>query len=225
MSKLWNNTNGAKRVVLVALPVILFGIIGFGLYAEIAVLFEHWVYYESTEHMSPALTFCVKAVTFFGSPLAVVAVCLALFIIPVTRANYALPASLSAFVAACLSAALKQFFARPRPELLRLTGETNYSFPSGHAMITMALFSAIMLLAWKYMKTHEDRLVTTVPIVALITAVGLSRVYLGAHFITDVVAGWCLGLAVALCVVFTQDAIRTRYLKSQHQKPADDTAE
>ena len=210
MTKSKHSTHKTARVLLIVLPIALFVLIAFSLYADIATGFESWVYAESTEHMSPLLTSCVKAITHLGDTITVLLVCLVLFVVPPLRRNYALPVALSTIVAAILNIVLKQMFARQRPDILALVTETSYSFPSGHAMISMAMYGAIVFLAWRYMRSLQAKILTTVIFAVLVAAIGFSRVYLGVHYATDVVAGWCLGLAIALGVVFLFDGTRKK---------------
>lgn len=100
-----------------------------------------------------------------------------------------------------LNMGAKQIFSRTRPDLwISIAPETSYSFPSGHSMQSMAFVAALAMLAW-----HRPALRPLVAAGAVFVAmVGLSRVYLGVHFPTDVVAGWtaalawCVGLAFVL---------------------------
>lgn len=72
--------------------------------------------------------------------------------------------------------------------------DTGYSFPSGHSVLAMAFFGFIIWLLWRSMRDRKYwRWCLTVLFAALIALVGMSRVYLGAHYVSDVIAGWCLG--------------------------------
>ena len=102
-----------------------------------------------------------------------------------------------------LSNVLKIGFGRPRPELaVHAVRVFSASFPSGHAMLSAVAFLTIGALLTR---VHADRRVKVyfMTLAVLLTvAVGLSRVYLGVHYPTDVLAGWCLGAAWAtLCWV------------------------
>ncbi|MFZ2994974.1 phosphatase PAP2 family protein [Sphingobium sp.] len=95
-----------------------------------------------------------------------------------------------------LNLVLKQIFAAPRPNLLpHLDAVHSYSFPSGHAAGNMMLFGALAMLA--------GRRVTYLGAAAIIALIGISRVWLGVHWPSDVTAGWIEGLGwLALCRVW-----------------------
>jgi membrane-associated phospholipid phosphatase len=99
--------------------------------------------------------------------------------------------------ATSLNLILKEWFYRPRPDLWpHLVTEFGYSFPSGHAMMSSALVFAVVWLVW-----HSSRRWLAVGLGALyMVGVGFSRLYLGVHYPTDVVAGWCFSLLWVLIV-------------------------
>ena len=92
---------------------------------------------------------------------------------------------------ALLNLAAKPAFARARPSLWEsIAPELNYSFPSGHAMGSMTLACVLVLLAWRT-RWRWPALAAMVPFVVL---VGLSRVYLGVHYPSDILAGWAAAM-------------------------------
>lgn len=129
------------------------------------------------------------AVTFIGQP-----VCLILFAVIVGALNlhnldivFALAAALSAML---LNTALKHFIHRTRPDTLYVNNMffKTSSFPSGHAFGSMVVFG---LLA--YLAAAHTSVALAVLLAVLIASVGVSRIYLGAHYPTDVLAGWAFG--------------------------------
>lgn len=93
---------------------------------------------------------------------------------------------------ALLNLATKQFFSRDRPSLWQsIAPETSYSFPSGHAMGSMTLAMVLILLAWP----TRWRWPALVAMAAFVMMVGLSRVYLGVHYPSDILAGWMAAMA------------------------------
>lgn len=96
-----------------------------------------------------------------------------------------------------LSHAIKSAFQRARPDLwVSQVPETSYSFPSGHAMQTLALALVLTVLAWPTRWRGRVLLISG----AFAVTVGLSRVYLGVHFPTDVMAGWCITTVWVTCL-------------------------
>lgn len=88
---------------------------------------------------------------------------------------------------ALLNVAAKQAFARERPVLWEsIAPEATYSFPSGHAMGSMSLALVLVLLAWP----TRWRWPVLAAMAVFVTMVGLSRVYLGVHYPSDILAGW-----------------------------------
>lgn len=103
------------------------------------------------------------------------------------HAREGLFAALAIGGSALLNMAAKQSFARARPSLWEsIAPETTFSFPSGHAMGSMTLAWVCMLLAWR----TRWRWPVTVMAVLFTVLVGLSRIYLGVHFPSDILAGW-----------------------------------
>lgn len=93
---------------------------------------------------------------------------------------------------ALLNVVAKNYFARARPDLwLSLAPETTYSFPSGHAMGSATLGVALVLLCWP----TRWRWPVLAGAVGFVLLVGLSRIYLGVHYPSDILAGWAAAIA------------------------------
>jgi membrane-associated phospholipid phosphatase len=100
---------------------------------------------------------------------------------------------LAAGGAALLNLLAKYSFARARPSLwTSILPETTYSFPSGHAMASMAVSAALVCLVWRHPRWRWPTLAAACVFVVL---VGLSRIYLGVHYPSDILAGWMASLA------------------------------
>ncbi len=98
-----------------------------------------------------------------------------------------------------ISSGLKAFFDRPRPDLVAHGVEvTSASFPSGHSMLAMVTYLTLGAVLAEVQTRPRVRVYILCWAVFLALIVGLSRVYLGVHWPTDVLAGWCIGSAWAL---------------------------
>ncbi|MGZ8362416.1 MAG: phosphatase PAP2 family protein [Caulobacteraceae bacterium] len=97
-----------------------------------------------------------------------------------------------------ISQALKVLFGRERPPLIYHAVEAaNPSFPSGHAMLSAVVFLTLGALAARLTKDRPAKVYIVGLAVALTLLVGMTRIYLGVHWTSDVLAGWCVGAAWA----------------------------
>jgi undecaprenyl-diphosphatase len=100
---------------------------------------------------------------------------------------------------AVLETLLKLGFARPRPELVsHLVDVTSFSFPSGHATMATITYLTLGVLVARVQDRRRMKLYLLAVAILVALIVGISRVYLGVHWPTDVLAGWCVGAAWAL---------------------------
>jgi undecaprenyl-diphosphatase len=151
-----------------------------------------------------------RVLTFVGSPAAALAiatiVCVLLY-----RRRQLLEAALLPVVlggAELLNVVLKLSFHRPRPEVAFVHLDT-YSFPSGHAMISTAAYGALAYLAWGKLQTPRARLALTAGTVLLVALICFSRLYLGVHYLSDVLGGaaagaFWLAVSVALQTLYAE---------------------
>jgi undecaprenyl-diphosphatase len=119
-----------------------------------------------------------------------------------------------------LSNALKAVFARPRPEIVEPAARVfSYSFPSGHATLSAVTFLTLGALLASQHNSWRLRIFFIGLAVILTILVGASRVYLGVHYPTDVLAGWCVGAAwAALCWM----VLRWMQREGTVEQPSDD---
>jgi undecaprenyl-diphosphatase len=98
-----------------------------------------------------------------------------------------------------LSTGLKSFFDRTRPDVvMHLVGVSSASFPSGHALSSATLYLTLGALLARVQPQRRLKIYTGAIAATLTVMIGLSRIYLGVHYPTDVLAGWCIGAAWAM---------------------------
>lgn len=120
------------------------------------------------------------------------------FFIVTKRYGAAVYAVLSVGSGALLSQTLKQYYARPRPDLVEhLDAVHTASFPSGHALVTTVAYLTMAAIVIGYLESARARAYVLGVAILVAVMVGVSRVYLGVHWPSDVAAGWALGAAWA----------------------------
>ena len=104
---------------------------------------------------------------------------------------------------------IKSYFTRPRPDLdMRLVEAHSYSYPSGHAMVALAFYGFLIYLAYKKVEHTWIKVLALIFLPMLILAIGASRVYLGVHYPSDVLAGFAVGLFWLLFIILTVTAFK-----------------
>jgi undecaprenyl-diphosphatase len=106
---------------------------------------------------------------------------------------------------------LKVWFDRPRPDAgSAIPLPSSASFPSGHATSGVACIGAVAVLATERVRSNRARTWILVTSAVLALAIGLSRIVLNVHFVTDVLAGWCFGLAWLAACLLVRDRLARR---------------
>jgi undecaprenyl-diphosphatase len=142
----------------------------------------------------------VRDITALGSfsllGLIVVAVCSYLLLAGMRSA--ALLVAISVIGGTILSTLLKMGYARPRPDLLVMSEQFTASFPSWHAMLSAVTFLTLGALLARFAPNRPLQALSVFLAIFLTLLVGASRLYMGVHYPSDILAGWCLGAAWAL---------------------------
>ena len=124
-----------------------------------------------------------------------------------------------------LNTVLKLFYDRPRPSNIEaLTHTTSTSFPSGHAMSAVIVYGTVAYLASRLQKKHWARALTMLTAILIIIGISASRVYLGVHYPSDVVAGTIIGAAWAAFCMSGLEAVRVfgkRFRPSELEHESD----
>ena len=105
---------------------------------------------------------------------------------------------------------LKEIFYRTRPLLESVYIESSSSFPSGHATMAMAFYGFILYTIWKHYKHHlKNPFIIFLSL--LIPLIGLSRLYLGVHYLSDVLVGYAIGFIWILISLYVVKKFNTRF--------------
>lgn len=142
---------------------------------------------------STPTTFIMTFISHLGSATILILICIILYILLKDK-KMALIIMLNLAIVYLLNVIIKMIIARPRPDILRLVYETGYSFPSGHAMVATGFYGFLIYIANKKIKNKALRRCITILLTLLIFLIGISRIYLGVHYATDIIGAFIIGI-------------------------------
>lgn len=143
--------------------------------------------------MSKNMTSIMMFISYLGSAVTLITLTIAFIILLKNRRNSAYIA-LNLVLVFLLNRILKLIIARPRPSVLRLVVEDGYSFPSGHSMVSMGFYGFLIYLIWVNIKNKKIKYPLVIFLSLLILFIGISRIYLGVHYFTDVIGGFIIAI-------------------------------
>jgi len=188
-----------RYTLTIVLPLALFIIIAVNVIGHNAAGFDNYVYSAVSKLISPGLTEFMILITFFGSGeffTASAIILIIVFIALLKKGKYSFYTAMIVInlaLAALLNTGIKYIVHRSRPDILRLIAISGYSFPSGHSMISMSFYGLLIYLCYISFKTRWKYLMISL-LAFLVFLIGLSRIYLGVHYASDVLAGFSLGI-------------------------------
>lgn len=154
----------------------------------------------STYLISDFATPIAKFITNFGGATCLISISIILFIV-IKNKKIGITIISNLVIVTILNQLLKGILQRPRPEEFRIINESGYSFPSGHSMISMAFYGFFIYLIYKNVKNKYLKwsLITILGI--LIMSIGVSRIYLGVHYTSDVLAGFLIAISYLIAYI------------------------
>lgn len=196
--------------MLVTLLVVVFGIKFFlkltrNLHTDLLSEFDTSVSEYVISFRSESLTTYFKFVTDVGDALGyliVFSICSILFYLFFKNCKYVLQLSSILILALSSNLILKEIINRERPTLEHLVTVKTLSYPSGHAMTAMAFYGFLIYLILTFKINKGLKFVLTTVLLVLIFSIGISRIYLGVHFPSDIVGGFVAGFIwVVFCIL------------------------
>ncbi len=196
--------------IIFFVSLVLFLFIAEDIFAKEILRMDTLGYEVISSFISDNVTSFMKFITYFGSAYVLIPLTALLFILTKNKKLHILIVS-NLILVTFLNQFLKFFFQRPRPEEYRLISESGYSFPSGHAMVSMAFYGLLIYIVYKYVKNVYLKYGLMVILFMLILFIGISRIYLGVHYTSDVLGGYLL--SICYLTVFTM--IMGKYYNSE----------
>lgn len=156
----------------------------------------------STFLISDFATPIAKFITNFGGAIFLITLTVILFIL-IKNKKIGLSIFSNLVIITVLNQLLKRILQRPRPTEFRIIEETGYSFPSGHSMVSMAFYGYLIYLIYKYVKNKYVKWILIVLLSILICSIGVSRIYLGVHYTSDVLGGFLVSISYLVLFIST----------------------
>ena len=148
----------------------------------------------STFLISDFVTPIAKFITNFGGAVFLSIATIALLLL-IKNKKIRLSIFSNIVIITILNQLLKRILRRPRPTEFRIVEETGYSFPSGHSMVSMAFYGYLIYLIYRYIKNKYVKWTLITILSILICLIGISRIYLGVHYTSDVLGGFLLSIS------------------------------
>lgn len=149
---------------------------------------------------SDTLTMVMKLITNFGSALVLLSISFLSFIL-VKNKRKGICISSNLILISILNQIVKLIVHRSRPDGYRLIAESGYSFPSGHSMTSMAFYGFLIYLTYKFIKGKSLKWFICIVLSLLIILIGYSRIYLGVHYASDVIAGNLISISYLIIYI------------------------
>ena len=156
--------------------------------------------FVSTYLISDFTTPIAKTITNLGGAywLTGISICLLLLI---KNKKVAISVLLNLILASLTNYILKQILQRPRPIEYRIIDENGYSLPSGHSMVSMAFYGYLIYLIYRQIKNKYIKWSLITLLSLLIISIGISRIYLGVHYTSDVIAGFLVAISYLIIYI------------------------
>ena len=162
--------------------------------------------------ISDFVTPIAKNITHLGGAIFLITLSLILLLI-IKNKKIGILIWLNLGISVLLNQALKFIIQRPRPTEFRIINESGYSFPSGHSMVSAAFYGFLIYLIYKNVKNKYLKwsLITLLSLVIL--TIGISRIYLGVHYTSDVIAGFLISVSYLIIFIhFAKDFMKNEQI-------------
>ncbi|MEE6450837.1 phosphatase PAP2 family protein [Gottfriedia acidiceleris] len=214
-----------KYFLSIAFLISLFSLFGFGLMS--LLVSNHSIYHFDNTVInfiqgfeSPIMTTFMKLITFLGSSVFIILLSISIlyFLYKVLDHRSELILFIAALIGSnILCIFLKLFFHRTRPDLHRLIEISGFSFPSGHATNAMTVYGILAFILWRNIRTKSGRSLLIFISLIMILLIGISRIYLGVHFPSDVIAGYFTGgFWISIAIWYYQLYKEKQYERKQY---------
>ncbi len=202
-----------KKYILISILLIVFLLLTILVLTGSVKLFDSSIYNFLINLRSKPMDTFMKTITKFGNTMSVIIILAILVFILKKDDGYLLVINTVCVVSS--NQILKHIIRRPRPDHLRLVKEKGFSFPSGHSMVSIALYGILIYIVNKNIKNKTLKIILISLLSLLILFIGLSRIYVGVHYPSDVLSGYILATVITILVI---DYYNTHFRGNKNDK-------
>ena len=203
-----------NKLILSSIFLVLFIVVLILFLTNNVTTFDNKIYDYIIKYRSNRIDYLMKSITQFGNTVPVIIIILVLMITLTSRREVFL-IGFNTILTVSTNQILKHIICRPRPSHIRLITENGYSFPSGHSMISICLYGLLIYLINKKIKNKILKVLLTIILILLILGIGISRIYVGVHYPSDVLAGYLLSLSI---LIFSITIVNKYYRGKKNEK-------
>ena len=189
--------------------VCLFIVLSILVFTKKDIYIDKYIYEIIAKYIKPARTNNIIIITQITSAVVVIIITLLVLII-FKKKIYGILMGSNLIIITIFQIVLKTIFARNRPIDINLINETGYSFPSGHSLTSMAFYGFIIYLVFNSSLNKKLKALYIIALIILIIMIGISRIYLGVHYTTDVIGGFAF--SILYLILFTSFIEKKKWL-------------
>lgn len=190
-----------KRRVIIVISFILFLLVLLLYKFDLINNIDSTIYNFIISVKSSSMTSIMKFITFFGSTKFIIFILILLFLLSIKYKKIPILINIVVILEVIINNLVKIIVRRDRPKLINLVIEKSFSFPSGHTMVSVTLYGFLIYLILKSNINKKLRYLFISILSILTILIMISRIYLGAHFFSDVFGGLCLALSYLLFMI------------------------
>lgn len=194
------NVKKYLKWIICLISFIIFIVLSYLVLTQKDIYIDSLIYNFISKFISNNLTNSIKLLTLLGSALVVISIVIIVLIFFKNK-RYGIYMAINLITITILQLILKSIFSRSRPIDINLIKESGYSFPSGHSLTVMALYGFIIYLIYISKLNRNSKTIFISLFSLIIFIVGLSRIYLGVHFFTDVIGAYTFSLSYLIIYI------------------------
>ena len=193
-----------KKTIIILITTILFLIITYFTFSSKINTFDKLVETYILNIRNDKMTNIMITITNISSAYSLIVISILLLVI-IKKKKIPLAIMINLISVFLISQLAKIIIRRPRPSGINLVEASGFSYPSGHSMVSMAYFGYIAYLIYNHLDHKLSKAILIITLIITSITIGFSRIYLGVHYLSDVIAGFLLSIIYLIIYIKLND--------------------